>query len=160
MAFGQKKIYKLDEAREKIRRYCAYQERSQKQVYEKLRSYGLVPNVADELFLELLQDDFVNEERFALAFARGKVNIKQWGRRKVEMELRKHGVSKPCIAIAFKNIDQDLYHANIEKLAIKKYASLKGERKNARKQKTIAYLMNKGYYFDELKSIVDRISQT
>ncbi len=158
MALGQKKIYNLEEAREKIRRYCAYQERSQKQVYEKLRSYGLLPNVADEFFLELLQDDFVNEERFALAFARGKVNIKQWGRRKIEVELRQHGVSKPCIAIALAAIDQNTYGDNVAKLAQKKYDALKGELKNIRKQKTVNYLMGKGYLYDEIAETVNQLT--
>jgi regulatory protein len=157
MALGQKKVYNLDEAREKIRRYCAYQERSQKQVHEKLRSYGLIPNVADELFLELLQDDFVNEERFAIAFARGRANIKYWGRRKVEMELRQHGVSKPCVAIALAAIDQNKYADNIQRLALKKYKALKGERKNTRKQKTINYLISKGYIYDEINEVIKNI---
>jgi regulatory protein len=160
MPFSQRKIYNLEEVREKIRHYCAYQERSQKQAREKLLAYGLLPHIADDLLLELLQDDFVNEERFALAFAKGKVNSKQWGRRKIEMALRQHGVSKPCIAQALNAIDHVQYRNNMQKLVARKFNSLKGLRNNARKQKTITYLMGKGYYFEEFKSMVDSIAQT
>ncbi len=157
MPFSQKKIYSLDEARIKIRRYCAYQERSQKQVYEKLRSYGLFPQVADELLLELLQDDFVNEERFAIAFASGRCNIKHWGRRKIELELRQHGVSKPCISSALAAIDDVIYADNLKKLTKKKYDSLKGIHKKTRKQKTINYLLGKGYLYDEIAPVVKNL---
>ena len=84
------KVYNLKEARQKIEHYCAYQERSHKQVQEKLLSFGLIPDVADELVIELIQGNFLNEARFASAFTRGRFNIKGWGKIKIKQHLKMH----------------------------------------------------------------------
>ena len=151
MALPQKKIYDLQEAREKIRRYCAYQERSQKQVVDKLKSYGLLPLAADELLLELIQVNYLNEQRFATAFARGRFSIKGWGKTKIANALYLHRVSKPCILAALAEIDDSNYSEKIAVLARKKWESLKAEHPNTRKQKTIRYLMGRGYFYDDIE---------
>ncbi len=156
MELPQKKIYDLTEAREKIRRFCAYQERSQRQVIDKLKSYGLLPLAADELLLELIQENYLNEQRFAKAFARGKFGIKGWGKTKIEHALYQHGVSKPCIAAALAEIDDAKYADTLAALLQKKWDSLKGEHPNTRKQKVIRYLMAKGYFYGDIeKSLTD-----
>ena len=160
MPFEQRKIYSLDEARVKIRRYCAYQERSQMELRQQLLSYGLFPHIADELLIELLQEDFLNEERYAISMARGKANAKGWGPRKIELILKQKGVSSPNIKKAMSVIDQTRLEANLEHLARKKWDSLKGEHPKTRKLKTIKYLLGKGYGYEDCKSIVARISQT
>ena len=83
-------------------------------------SYGLLPYIADEILMELIQDGFLNEERYAQAFARGKVNIKGWGRKKIELELKMRGISAPCIVKALSEIDTDNYSAKLTSLAQKK----------------------------------------
>lgn len=155
-----KNIYDLNEAREKIRRFCAYQERSQKQVEEKLRSYGLKPLAADELLIELLQENYLNETRFASAFARGKFNIKGWGRRKIEQELWRHGVSKPNIAAALAEIEDENYTEKLKSIAQKKYNSLTDRLTKTRQQKTTRYLMGRGYLWDEIQPILDEIQSS
>ena len=157
MPLPQKKIYNLDEAREKIRRYCAYQERSQFQVEQKLKAYGLIVEVAEELLIELIQDNFLNEQRFADAFVRGKFNQKGWGRRKIEAELFKHRVSKPCIQKAFEQIEAHDYQEKLKVIAQKKWDSLSGVRKPQRKQKLIRYLQGRGYFYDEIKSVLKEL---
>ena len=159
MALPQKRIYNLEEAREKIRRYCAYQERSQRQVQTKLRDYGLIPAVADELFIELIQEGFLNEQRFAEAFVRGKFNQKGWGRRKIEVELNKHGVSKPCIKSALSQVENGEYIAKLEVIAKKKWSSLRNERLPLRKQKTIRFLLGRGFFYDEIKGVLNELEQ-
>ena len=153
----QKKIYSLDEAREKIRRYCAYQERSQFQVEQKLKAYGLIAAVAGELLIELIQDNFLNEQRFADAFVRGKHNQKGWGKRKIEAELFKHRVSKPCLAEAMANIEDDEYLEKLKSIARKKWDSLEGTRKPQRVQKVIRYLQGRGYFYDEIKTALNKL---
>ena len=157
MESPKKKIYNLNEAREKIRRFCAYQERSQRQVVDKLKSYGLLPLAADELLLELFQENYLNEQRFATAFARGRFAIKGWGLRKIEQELWRHGVSKPCIAAALAEIDGRDYSIKLESLAKKKWESLKSEQPNARKQKTIRYLLGKGFMYEDVDKAIQKI---
>ena len=156
MALPKKKIYDLNEAREKIRRYCAYQERSQKQVVDKLKSYGLLPLAADELLVELLQENFLNEQRFASAFARGRFNIKGWGKTKIANALYRHGVSKPCITTALNEIDDENYHEKLHLLARKKWDSLKQEHPSIRKQKTIRFLLGRGFLYDDIEKSFKR----
>lgn len=155
---NQKKVYNLDEAREKIRRYCAYQERSQFQVEQKLKAYGLISEVADELLIELIQDNFLNEQRFADAFVRGKHNQKGWGKRKIQAELFKHRVSKPCIEKAMANIQSDEYLEKLRGIAQKKWNSLEGVRKPQRVQKVIRYLQGRGYFYDEIKRAMTKLN--
>jgi regulatory protein len=152
-----KKILDLALAREKIRGYCAYQERNQREVKQKLLSYGLLSHIADDILIELIQDGFLNEERYAQAFARGKVNIKGWGRRKIEMELKMRGISTPCISKALSEIDADSYSARLASLAEKKWDSLKGGRSDIRKQKVITYLLGKGYEIEMIKKAMSEL---
>ncbi len=107
------KIYDLNEAREKIRAYCLYRERSQKEVREKLLSYGLLPEITDELLTELIQERYLDEERFARAFVRGKYSIKRWGRIKIKQALYPHSLSEYVLRKAFEEIDPDKYYANL-----------------------------------------------
>lgn len=150
MASREKKYYTVEEAKQAIQRHCAAQERSHKQVYAKLLNYGMTPTVADDIMVELIGQGFLNESRFAIAFARGKSRINGWGARKIEHALRLNEVSEICINQALQNLDEDETQAKLIKLATKKFELLKGERLNIRKQKTIKYLMGRGFSYDEI----------
>lgn len=152
-----KKIYDLNLAREAIKKYCAYQERSQRQVVAKLKSFGLLELAADELLLELIAENFLNELRFSEAFARGKSRIKSWGPKKIENELRKHGVSAPCIAKALAALNDDESLAGMQKLAEKKWLLLHREDIRVREQKVIRFLLSKGYNYDAIKPVVAQL---
>jgi regulatory protein len=153
------KIYNLDEAREAIRRFCALQERSHLQVQKKLVSYGLIPLAVDELLIELIQDGFLNEMRFAQAYARGKSRIKGWGERKIIYELRKHGVSEVCIASAISELDVHEINDKLKSLIRKKYASLAHEPPHIKSQKVVRYLLGKGYSYSEIKESLQSVSR-
>ncbi len=157
MQQNPKKILDLALAREKIRGYCAYQERNQHEVKQKLLSYGLLPYIADDILIELIQDGFLNEERYDQAFARGKVNIKGWGRKKIEMELKMRGISAPCISKALSEIDADTYDTRLATLAQKKWDSITGGRSDIRKQKVIKYLLGKGYEIEMIKKAMSEL---
>ncbi len=142
---GSSKIYDLGEAREKIRNFCAYRERSQLEVREKLSSYGLIEAVVDELIVELINENFLNEERFARAFVRGKFQIKKWGRRKINSELYRHGLSDYIMRKAFAEIDEEHYLQTLAEIIQKKLKSLRGSNNFERRGKLASYAISRGF---------------
>ncbi len=110
----------------------------------------------DEIISTLIEQNYLNEERFAIAFAGGKFRQKQWGRVKIKYELKKKQVSDYCIKKAMKLIVEDEYLLLLKKLADEKYASLKGEQYLIRKKKTMDYLISKGYEFDLVRNILEK----
>lgn len=142
--FPSKRLTK-EEALRKIKSYCSYQERSHKEVKEKLYSYGLYKVDVEEILSNLIEDNYLNEERFAKQFAGGKFRMKQWGRKKITYELQQKQVHKLNIKLGLKEIDEEQYLAVIQKLAEKKWKELSGVHYFARQAKTMAYLLQKGY---------------
>ena len=129
----------------RITRYCAYQERSHDEVRDKLLSLGQRSDTAEELISKLIVDGFVNEERFAKAFAGGKFRIKHWGRLKIEQALKAHDISSKCIAIGLREIDEDDYRATIKKLIQKKSDSLTEDNLYRRRDLISKYVNAKGF---------------
>ena len=107
-------------AKLKAANFCAYQERSQKEVRNKLYSYGLYTDQVDELLSDLIVDGYVNEERFAKAFIGGKFRIKKWGRVKILQAIALHKISDYCIREGLKEIDEDEYEATLIEIIEKK----------------------------------------
>lgn len=144
--FTSKKIkLTAKEALIKIQSYCAYQERSHKEVKNKLFEYGLYSSEVDELLSKLIVDGFLNEERFAKAFAGGKFRIKKWGRLKIKQELEMLGLTKRCVAIGLKEIDSSDYSKTLKAL-IRKKATLTGEPNLYKKRNLVArFVIGKGY---------------
>jgi len=138
-----------EKALQKIRYFCGYQERSHSEVKEKLYSFGLWKSEVEELLSQLIEEDFLNEERFAISFAGGKFRMKQWGRVKIRSELKKRKVSEYCIRKALSSIDENDYQKTLEKLVEKKLLTLKGE-KNIfiKKRKLQDWLLQKGYEYE------------
>lgn len=141
----QRKQLTAEQALQKLKHYCAYQERSHAEVKEKLYSLGVWKKEHDGIMAALIEENYLNEERYAIAFAGGKFRMKQWGRVKIKYELKQKQVSEYSIKKAMKQIDEDEYLAVLTKLAAAKYASLKGDQYLVRKKKTIDYLLQKGY---------------
>src|SRR5690606_38817423 len=108
------------EALAKIQRYCAYQERSHKEVKTRLYDYGLYENQVDELIAQLITEGFLNEERFAKAFAGGKFRMMKWGKLKIKNELEFLGLTKNCIQRGLKEIDSTDYSKTLKALIRKK----------------------------------------
>lgn len=106
MAFTRSKTYTLEAAQAAIQRYCAFQERCQSEVEERLRSMGVLPEAQAELVADLMANGFLNEERFARAFARGKFRIKGWGPRKIAQGLQAKSVSSACISLGLSELDE------------------------------------------------------
>ncbi len=140
-----KKYLTKEQALQKLKHYCAYQERCHSEVKEKLFSLGIWKKDHDEIVATLIEESYLNEERFAIAFASGRFRIKQWGRVKIKYELKQKQVSEYSIKKALKQIDEDDYLKVLNKLTKEKYASLKNEQHLIRKKKTMDYLMQKGF---------------
>ena len=107
-------------AHHKIKMWCAYQERSQHETRQKLYEYGLFSEDVEGIIADLIGENFLNEERFSIAYASGKFRIKHWGRIKIKNELRKHRISEYCLNKALKSIDVEEYDKIIKKVIEKK----------------------------------------
>ncbi len=140
-----KKQLTKEQALQKLKHYCAYQERCHQEVKEKLYQLGVWKKDHDVIMSELIEHGYLDEERFAKAFAGGKFRIKQWGRVKIRYELRQKQVSEYSIKKGLKEIDEDDYKKTLKNLFSKKYASLKSDQHLVRKKKTFDYLVNKGF---------------
>ncbi|MDB5208337.1 MAG: RecX family transcriptional regulator [Flavisolibacter sp.] len=154
----QKKYLTKEEAIQKLRHYCAYQERSHSEVQQKLWDLGVYRSEHDEIISGLIEDDYLNEERFAKQFVGGKFRMKDWGKKKIYYALKEKKVSEYVIKIAMKEIDEEGYKKTVEKLAEKKYGLLKGEQYMVRKKKTMDYLLQKGYEPGLVTAIVSSIA--
>ncbi len=144
------------QAAPKLKQYCAYQERCHSEVKEKLSSYGVYGKDADIIISTLVEENYLNEERFAIHFAGGRFRMKQWGKVKIKYELRQKQVSDYCIKKALAAIDTDAYEKTLDKLAEEKRRSLRGE-KNIfiKKRKLQQYLMQKGYETNLINELVN-----
>ena len=143
-----------EQALQKLRHFCAYQERCHQEVKDKLYGYGLHRQDVEESLSQLIEENYLNEERFAIQFAGGKFRIKQWGRNKIRFELKKKKISDYCIRKATGQIDEEEYIKTLERLARLRWESLRGEKNTQRrKHKSISYLLQKGYESDLVTSL-------
>lgn len=143
-----KKHLSPEQAMVKIRHYCAFQERTHQEVKIKLSSYGLSWSDANQILSSLIEEGFLNEERFAKAFVGGRFRMKGWGRKKIEMELKKRQVSAYSIQKALREeIDPQAYEASLVKQMEKKWNALKtpGNTTYVKQAKVRQYLLSKGF---------------
>lgn len=135
-----------EQALQKLRQYCAYSERCHADVVSKLYDLNVWKKEHDEIIAKLIEENYLNEERFAKAFAGGHFRQKQWGRNKILQHLRQKNVSAYCIKKAMKEIEDEEYDQVLKKLFQKKWDSLKSERNRfVKMKKTSDYLIQKGF---------------
>jgi regulatory protein len=130
---------------EKISSYCAYQERSHKEVRNKLYAYGLHKADVEEILTRLITEGFLNEERFAKAFAGGKFRMKKWGRNKIAHEMEAHGISPKCIQKGLNEIDGSDYTKTLKSLLKKKLEQTRESNPYKKKNLAARYVIGKGY---------------
>ena len=138
----------------KAEHYCAYQERSQQEVRDKLYEMGLWSNDVEELIAELIQTNFLNEERFALAYVSGKFKIKKWGKIKIKQGLKLKKVPDKMILNALKTIDYEDYLETIAMIAEKKASLITEKDPYKRKYKLVSYLMSRGFETDLVNEVL------
>ncbi|NAS31245.1 recombinase RecX [Flavobacteriaceae bacterium R38] len=141
----EQKSYTVDEATKKLEYFCAYQDRCHKEVISKLRNMNMIPQAIDHIVTHLIKDNFLNEERFAKSFARGKFRVKKWGKRRIVQELKLRDISKYNIKTALKEINEEDYFQVFHELAEKRWEQLEGEKLQVRKKKFIDYLLYRGW---------------
>jgi regulatory protein len=141
----QKKILTPNQALVKAQLSCAYQERCQQEMRDKLFDWGLHSDAVENIIVHLISDNYLNEERFAKAYAGGKFRIKKWGRIKIKIELKKRKISDYCIRKAMQEIEDTEYIKTLKGLIAKKSKEIKGGKLHIRNYKVAQYIASKGF---------------
>lgn len=142
------KISDPDIALTKAEKFCAYQERCQQELRDKLYEWGMWPEAVENIIVSLIENDFLNEERFAIAYARGKFRIKQWGKNKIKQALKFKKVSDYCIKKGLSEINADDYMATIKVVIQKQEIKIKESNPLKKKFKIAQYLVGRGFEQD------------
>lgn len=145
----------MEQIKSAIEKYCRYQERCHKEVKNKLFSLGCRGTDADEIIADLITQNLLNEERYAVAIARGKFRMKGWGRQKIMQTLKRNNISDWCIHKAMAEIEEEIYYDTLAGL-IKKKAVLLAAEKNrfVLRGKLYRYMVQKGYEPDEVNKAI------
>ncbi|QTN38583.1 RecX family transcriptional regulator [Cryomorphaceae bacterium] len=143
------------EVRGDLERFCAYQERAQFEVEQRLQKYDLDAEQSDELMVHLISNGFLNEERFARSFARGKFRSNKWGRYKIRQALKLKRVSEVCINAGLSEIDDEEYYRVLTDLLERKAASVKDKNAFTRNRKIANYALQKGFESDLVWDILN-----
>lgn len=154
----QKQYLTKEQALQKLKHYCGYQERSHSEAKQKLWDLGVSRSEHDEIISALIEEDYLNEERFAKRFVGGRFRMKDWGKKKIYYGLKEKGVSEYIIKQAMKEVDEEAYKKTVSSLAEKKWALLKGVPYMTRKKKTMDYLLQKGYEANIATGIVNSLA--
>ena len=139
------KTLSAQQVKQKIERYCAYQERSHQEVRKKLYDFGLYRDDVEEMLSSLITEGYLNEERFSKAFAGGKFRMKKWGRNKIAHALEGKGVSQNCIRIGLKEIDEQEYVAALRVLLKQKASGLEEDSVYVVRDRLSRFAIQKGY---------------
>ncbi|MFN2260646.1 MAG: regulatory protein RecX [Psychroflexus sp.] len=143
--FKQKKSYTVDEAMLKLMNYCVYQDRCHKEVEQKLYDMNMFEDAKNHIILKLIEEDFLNESRFAKSFARGKFRIKKWGKVRIIRELKYKNISAYNIKLALKEIPDEDYFSTLNDLAKKRWSDIKETSVLKKKKKLADYLFYRGW---------------
>ncbi len=155
---GHSKAYSVAEATKKLEAYCAYQERCHMEVVQKLKDMKMIQEAVDHIVNHLIQENYLNEERFAQSFARGKFNIKKWGKNRIVTELKQRQISRFNIKTALQEIDETAYLATLDALAQKRMHQITETNLQKKRKKLADYLLYRGWeshlVYGKLKELV------
>lgn len=141
----ERKYISREDALKKLQRYCAYQDRCHQEVRNKLLNLGIYGDELEEIIIELIADNFLNEERYACSFARGKFRIKSWGRIRIKQELKRKKVSAYCIKKAMEEIEESDYLEKLKLVLDKKAAQLSEADPWKKRTKLAQYAIGRGF---------------
>ena len=141
----KKPVLTVAEAQQKLEHYCAYQERCHQEVVNKLRELGMIPTAIDTIITSLIQNNYLNEMRFAQSFARGKFRIKKWGKNRILRELKLRNISNYNIKKGMEQISEEDYHTTFMKLFEKRTKEVARLPIEKQKKKLISYLSYRGW---------------
>ena len=140
-----KTVFTVDEIKRKLEAYCVYQDRCHKEVEQKIKDYNLVPEAREMILLSLMNDNFLNEERFAKSFARGKFRIKKWGKVRITRELKFREISAYNIKTALKELNNQDYIHVFNELAEKRCSQIIENNVFKKRKKLADYLLYRGW---------------
>lgn len=152
-----KKVYTQHQAFLKAQHYCAYQERSQSEVRSKIYSWGMNAEETENIIVDLIGENFLHEERFAMAYAHGKFTINKWGKIKIRQGLKMKGVSAPLIQLALNQFDPNEYYNTLQSVLSNYAATVQESNPYKRYAKIMRYAISKGYESDLAKEILGEI---
>lgn len=152
---NEKKSYTFDEIKKKIVNYCVYQERSHQEVEEKMKEFLLIPEAKDEIFLYLIQENFLNEERFVRCYIRGKFYHKKWGKHKIKNHLLQKNIQEKLIEKCFDEIEIEDYQQTILELYEKYNQSLTEKNRFKKNNKISRFLIGKGYFYEDFSHLLE-----
>ena len=135
----------LVEAQQKLEHYCTYQERCHKEVVEKLKQLGMIPIAIDTVVAKLIEDNYLNETRFAQSYARGKFRIKKWGKNRIKRELKTRQISDYNIKLGMKEIEDTDYENTFYELFEKRKNEVAHLAKSEQKRKLLSFLSYRGW---------------
>jgi regulatory protein len=144
----EKKVFSFLEIKQKMANYCVYQDRCHEEVEWKMREFMLIPEAKDEILLYLIRENYLNEERFVRSYIRGKFYIKGWGKNKIKMQLFQKKIGEKLIAKCWDEIVDSDYQKELEKQYDNYFSKQKGMKEYQKKQKTIKYLLSRGFEYD------------
>ena len=157
--YQAKKTYTVEEALVKLQKYCAYQDRCHREVEQKLKQMHMIPEAIERVIVDLIQDNHLNEERFAKAYVRGKFSIKKWGKVRLTLELKQRQISQYVIKTALAEIDPKEYLQTFHKLAEKKALNMFESNPFKRKKKLADYLIYRGWeshmVYDKVNALIN-----
>lgn len=142
--------FTFQEIKQKLVNYCVYQDRCHAEVEQKMKEFLLIPDAREEILLYLIKENYLNEERFAKSYARGKFYMKKWGRNKIKLHLLQKGITEKLILKAFQEIDPKDYHNTIKDFISKLKSTYKGLKPYQKNQKITKFLISKGYEYDSI----------
>ena len=149
----------IKEVKQKAGRYCAFRECSPNELFEKIQAWGISEEKADQLVAELSKEGFVDEQRFANAYCNDKFEFNSWGKQKIKAHIYAHKLSEDAVQNALERIDPKKYFNRLLNLATNKWNKLEREDDLKRKQKTLAYLVSKGFEQDLIWSAINSVSK-
>ena len=152
----EKKSYTYEEIKQKLVNYCVYQDRCHYEVEQKMREFLLIPEAKEEILMYLMQENYLNEERFARSYARGKFYQKKWGRVKIKIHLKQKGVGDKLISKGLEEIDADDYQKTLHSLYESYFENLKGLQVYQKRIKTVRHLLAKGFEYDQINDVAEQ----
>lgn len=138
----------------KLQRYCAYQDRCHQEVRSKLLELGVYGDDLEEVMVALIEENFLNEERFARSYARGKFRMKQWGWVRIRQELKRRQISEYCIKAAFSEIDETEYEKTLYQLLSKYKNATKAPNERALRDKCFRHALQRGYESEKIQEVL------
>lgn len=153
----KKKSYSLNEAKKKLENFCSYQERCHKEVKEKLRELGMIQSASQEIIAQLIQEDYLNETRFAKSFARGKFRIKNWGRNRISRELKSRNITDYNIKMGMQEFTEIEYEETFYNLIEKRKKSVEHLPIDQQKKKIFSYLSYRGWEHEKIYNALNQL---